>query len=209
MADIAIIVFIAFFLAVGYKKGLVITLLNMCSYLVSTVAVFLFFKPVHTYLLNSSVGKNIAEKINAHLIEKFSGVKVLNLPLPMILKGGTSDGAVIANGSASEIIAQNLTNALFLVITFVLLYFVIKLAIKFMRAPLCAISSLPLIKQVNKLCGAVLGAATGFLWLYVITALIAAFSFSDFVAPVCDAVSKSVIMGFLYENNFLLNFINI
>ena len=53
MADIVIIVFIAVFLMIGYKKGLVITLLNMCSYLVSSLAVFIFFKPVHTYLCES------------------------------------------------------------------------------------------------------------------------------------------------------------
>ncbi|UKI38693.1 MAG: CvpA family protein [Clostridiales bacterium] len=52
-------------------------------------------------------------------------------------------------------------------VTFVLLYFVIKLVIKFVRAPLSAVTSLPILKQANKLGGAVIGAAMGFLWLYV------------------------------------------
>ena len=209
MADIVIIVFIAAFLAVGYKKGLVITLLNMCSYLVSSLAVFAFFKPVHTYLCESSFGKSTAKTVSEKITEKFSGVSVLNLPLPMVLKSGTDEGAVVSQSSAAEIIAQNITNALFLVVTFILLYFVIKFAIKFMRAPLCAVTSLPILKQANKMCGAILGAAMGFLWIYVLNAVIAALSFADFVAPIADAVSKSHIMGFLYENNFLLNFIKI
>ncbi|MCI5970193.1 MAG: CvpA family protein [Oscillospiraceae bacterium] len=209
MIDIIIIAFIAVFLIIGYKKGLVITLLNMCSYLISIIAVFMFFNPVHTYLLQSQIGKNMAEKINTHLVEKFSGMPVLNLPLPMILKGGADEGAIISQSSASQIIAQNITSALFLLITFIVLYFAIKLVIKLVRAPLCAISSLPLIKQINKLGGAVLGVAMGFLWLYVLNGLIAAFSFADFAAPIADAVSKSQILGFLYENNFILNFIKI
>ena len=209
MADIVIVVFIAAFLAVGYKKGLVITLLNMCSYLVSSIAVFMFFKPVHTYLCESSFGKSAAKFISEKITEKFSGVSVLNLPLPMILKSGADGNAVVSQSSAAEVIAQNVTNALFLVVTFILLYFVIKFVIKFMRAPLCAVTSLPILKQANKLGGAVLGAAMGFLWLYVLNAAIAAFSFADFIEPIADAVSKSYIMGFLYENNFLLNFIKI
>ena len=209
MADIVIIVFIAVFLMIGYKKGLVITLLNMCSYLVSSLAVFIFFKPVHTYLCESEVGKSVAKTVSEKIAERFSGVSVLNLPLPLILKSGTRAGEVIAQSSAAEIIAQNVTNALFLVVTFVLLYFVIKLVIKFVRAPLSAVTSLPILKQANKLGGAVVGAAMGFLWLYVLTALIAAFSFAEAVAPIADAVSNSQIMGFLYENNFLLNFIKI
>ncbi|UKI36398.1 MAG: hypothetical protein L6V93_21290 [Clostridiales bacterium] len=96
------------------KKGLVITLLNMCSYLVSSLAVFIFFKPVHTYLCESAVGKSVAKTVSEKIAERFSGVSVLNLPLPLIFgKAERARARLSRRAVRRKSSRKNVTNALF------------------------------------------------------------------------------------------------
>lgn len=207
MADLIIILFVAFFVFLGYKKGLINTLLNMCSYLLSIVAVVFLYKPFHAFLTDSVLGKTITEKINTYLIEKFSNTVLSQINIPSIFKAGLEEGAVLADNAVSYQIAQNITNAIFMIITFIILYFAIKLGLKLLRTPLNIIASIPLIKQANTLLGAVIGLAMGFLWLYVITGIIGTFSFAEIIKPLSSAIENSSVMKFLYENNFLLSLI--
>ncbi|MBE7038856.1 MAG: CvpA family protein [Ruminococcaceae bacterium] len=207
MADLVIILFILFFVFLGYKKGLVNTLLNMCSYLLSIIGVAFLFKPFYEYLSKSPIGINITDKINTYLIEKFSDTVLSQLNIPQIFKSGIEQSASLQENTISYALAQNITSAIFMILTFIILYFVIKILLKLMRAPLNFIASLPIIKQANKLCGLIFGAAMGFLWLYVITSIIGIFAFADVIKPVADAINNSTVMKFLYDYNFLLGLI--
>ncbi len=208
MIDLIILIFVAVFVFLGYKKGLVNSIVSMCSYLLSIVATYLLYKPFHSFLAGSSLGKSITEKINTYLIEKFSDTILAEINIPSILKAGVEENAdALLNNSASYAIAQNITNALFMIISFVVLYFAIKILLKLLRTPLNIITSIPIIKEANTLLGAAIGLAMGFLWLYVIASVIGTFSFMEFLKPISDAIKNSNVMNFLYENNFLLSLI--
>lgn len=207
MADLIILLFVAFFIFLGYKKGLVNTVLNMCSYLLSIVAIYILYKPFSAFLADSSFGKSITEKINTYLIEKFSDTILSEINIPSVFKAGIDESTILADNTVSYAIAQNITNALFMIISFIILYFAIKILLKFLRAPIKIITSIPLIKEANTLLGAFIGLAMGFLWLYVITGVIGTFSFMEFLKPVSDMINNSTIMKFLYQNNFLLGLI--
>lgn len=207
MADIIIVIFLLVFIITGYKKGLVNTILNMCSYILSIIAMIFLFKPFYEYLSKSPIGMSMTDSINNYLIQKFSDTYLANINIPKIFTSGIDQNALLNQNNISYTLSQNITVAIFSVLTFIILYFVIKLVLKLMRAPLNFIASLPLIKQANKLCGAVLGIILGFLWLYVITSLVGTFSFLEFTKPIVDAIANSTIMKFLYDYNFLLGLI--
>lgn len=207
MADIIIVIFLLIFIVSGYKKGLVNTVLNMCSYVLSIVAIVFLFKPFYEYLSKSPFGISITDSINNYLIQKFSDTYLASINIPKVFTSGIDQNALLSENTISYALSQNITVAIFSILTFIILYFVIKLVLKIMRAPLSFIASLPLIKQANKLCGMILGIILGFLWLYVITSLVGALSFLEFTKPIVDAISSSTIMKFLYDYNFLLGLI--
>ncbi len=89
------------------------------------------------------------------------------------------------------------------IVVIVILYGVIVLAFKFVFAALKIITSLPLVKQGNRLLGFAAGLIQGLLIIWTFLAIVQIAANSTFGMQMLPMIEKSVPLSFLYKNNLI------
>jgi len=148
--DIIILAVVLLFMAIGYYRGLIRSVLSLVQYFAVTVLA-IYFAPVFSKVL----------------IEKF------NLDL-LIIDWAKNNIDLFANtiGIMSEEILKNITGRIINVLSIIILFIVLKLIFTFIIAILSKIGDLPIINVVNKLGGLIFGIITGILMVYLVIIII-------------------------------------
>lgn len=187
MADIVLIVTVAFFTYWGAKRGLIKTLVGTVSTLISLVLSVLLYRPVSQALYNSSAGDSVREFVTGFLAEKMhNGIQ------PFML-----DGAV-----------ETATSLVINVISFVLVIIAVKLIVIILANILNIAAKLPVIKQANKLLGMAAGALSGILACYIIAGVIAALDAEGSISLVQESIKNSYLVINMYDNNFIADILS-
>lgn len=182
MADIILIVIIAFFAYMGAKHGLIKTLFGAVSTLISLVLSMLLYRPVSELLYNSTFGNSIKEFAGKLLAERMEQTAQLFL----------LDKAV----ETTAVLVMN-------VISFVIVIVAVKLIVIILANVLNIASKLPVIKQANKLFGMVAGALSGILVCYIIIGIVAALGGEENVSALQESIKSSFLAVNMYNNNLI------
>ena len=182
MADIILIVIIAFFAYMGAKRGLIKTLFGAVSTLISLVLSMLLYRPVSELLYNSTFGDSIKEFAGKLLAERMEQTAQLFL----------LDKAV----ETTAVLVMN-------VISFVIVIVAVKLIVIILANVLNIASKLPVIKQANKLFGMVAGALSGILVCYIIIGIVAALGGEENLSALQESIKNSVLAVNMYDNNLI------
>lgn len=89
------------------------------------------------------------------------------------------------------------------VIFFIAAFLVIYIAIMVVAISLDLLASLPVISTLNKVGGAILGAALGLLCVWVAMAVIAVLAHNGSAGQILDMIEESPLLGGLYDNNLI------
>ena len=158
--DIIILAIIALSIFLGYRKGLVELAIKLCAFLIAIVITFILYQPISNLVINTT---SIDETIENAILEKANDV----------MEGEEGDDEL------SEEIKQEATQGLLpeaareLAINIVrggviiLLYILIRIALRFVTALANLVAKLPILKQFNKAGGAIYGALRGIVLIYV------------------------------------------
>lgn len=198
--DIAVIAIIALCTFIGYKQGLVKCAVKILSFFIAIIVAFALYKPVSSIIINNtSIDDNIKntmiEKIKPEGVEKDQEISVENNVKLYIVENSTTTIEKIADAFALKLIET---------VTLLLIFIILKIALKFVSALTDLITKLPLLKQVNKLGGTIYGVIKGIALVYTILAVV------YLIAPllkntVTEDIDKSIITKTLYNNNLILN----
>lgn len=198
--DIAVIAIIALCTFIGYKQGLVKCAVKILSFFIAIIIAFALYKPVSSIIINNtSIDDNIKntmiEKIKPEGVEKDQEISVENNVKLYIVENSTTTIEKIADAFALKLIET---------VTLLLIFIILKIALKFVSALTDLITKLPLLKQVNKLGGTIYGVIKGIVLVYTILAVV------YLIAPllkntVTEDIDKSIITKTLYNNNLILN----
>ena len=146
VVDIIIIAILALSIFLGYKKGLIELGIKAVAVIIAIVGTLILYRPITNIIVNTT---SLDENIEQAIMEKSGS----------IVGDGTTENA-IEDGIVSEIQNQMLPNAaheLSLNIiragVMLILYIVIKIALKFVTALANLIAKLPILDQFNKLGG--------------------------------------------------------
>ncbi len=221
--DLLVIGIIVGFALVGMSKGFVLSVFRLASYLIS---IFLAVK-LYPFLSNFLTGTALYGKINDYILKNLllqqpaigaqakkaaAETIVESLSLPGFLKDFLIDKfpnpADIIN--VSDIIGKisnELTALVINIISLVVLYILIRVALIFSKFILKGVSKLPLFKQIDQLGGFGLGAVEGFLTVYIALAVLMIFSTSPNFKGVFSALDSSLIAGYIYNHNFIVNWL--
>ena len=106
--------------------------------------------------------------------------------------------------NANDYIVHSIANIIVSALVFVVLFIIVYVCINIIISTLDLISKLPVINGINKLGGAVLGAAEGLLlvWLFFIGLNI--FSNTEFARFVFEDINRNAVASFIYDNNLIL-----
>ena len=200
--DIAVIAIIALCTFIGYKQGLVKSAIKILSFFIAIVVALALYKPVSSIIIKSTpLDENIknvmVEKIKPEGVEENQKVDVEeNLALKIV---GEATNTI-------EGIAEAFSVKLIETVTLLLIYVIVKIALKFVTALTDLITKLPFLKQINELGGTIYGIIKGAILVYTILAIV------YLAAPllnktVSENIEKSIITKTLYNNNIILNLI--
>ncbi len=195
IADIIVIAVVVVSVFLGYKSGFLKSLINVVSYIASIILSFLFYPILSDFLMDTPLYTFFVEKIG----EKYSAEGIIQTEwqfLEKYIKG--------AEGAVSAAIAELLIN----IVSFILIVIIFKIAIKFIGNALNLFARLPVIKQFNRLGGAVTGGILGILMVYIAMALMVTIAPLETLDKATAEIQKSVFAQEMYNNNIILKFIS-
>lgn len=183
-ADIIVVALIAFSAYMGYKKGLVKTISKLCCLVVSIIVAKLLHPVISVYVMESSLGEFINEKISAQTDSVFEG-------MPSFLQ------------KAGDYTANSITDSVVSVVTILLIILVTYFVAKFIVNALNIVAKFPIISTFNRLLGLGAGFFVGIFMVYLIISILVV---TD-VQGVNKWLEDSVIAYTMYRENILMNLI--
>ncbi len=204
----------------AFRQGMVKTVIELAAWIVALIAGKLYYKVVAAQLVDRfEVFQNLEQNIYAGLTKNFTSQAQLqaaassgqiggkfNLPdvlnqLPKDVVGKTQDTMnQLVFGDLAHKISEMMINGL----SFMLIVFGVMAALAILTVVLDQMAHLPLIKEVNKLGGLLVGIIKGGFSVLVLMTII------TFVVPflkstwLIDAIQNSQVAIYFYNNNILL-----
>ena len=221
VVDVILFFIIAGNAVFGYRRGLARVICSLLSTIIAIVLVIILYRPVTNYIINntniSSKLENIFEEKLAYLFEK-ENVDINNIE--QIQKNKEIYGILnVFIGDELGNLIQNTTNNLIKyfsvqishkvikVLTFFILFAVIRLLLYVIRNYIEMIASIPIIRVFNGVGGMIYGILRGFLIIYVTLAILSLIMPIISDTLIITSIQNAPIGSKMFNNNILLNLI--
>lgn len=203
MLDVIVIAIIAISTIIGYKKGLINVIFNLCAFLVALIITIFLYTPITNFVIENT---ELDNKIESIIIEKGVTEEESSTEDGVIDKYVTQTVTNTKNEiveSTSTIIAQKIVG----ILVAIALFIVIRIILIFAKVLFNGIANLPIIKQLNEVGGLAYGILRGFVIVYVALAIVFFVISVNDTGAIANAISASYITKILYSNNIILNII--
>lgn len=226
-SDLVVLGIILGFGIIGMTNGFIFSMFKIASFFISLYVSIKFYPVVADFLMKTAVYTGIKASILKNLlmqqqtanidgqVKKAAADTVINnLHLPSFLKDSISNSLLSQKINLSKIIDANvimdkisteLAKIVISILSLVLLYIIIRIALVFIRFILQGIAKLPVFKQVDKLGGFAFGAVEGLLTIYIVCAVLMLFNASTQFKPVFSTIDSSIIAKWFYQHNFIVD----
>lgn len=202
--DIVVIGIIIISTFIGYKRGLINVIFNLCAFLIALIITIFLYTPITNFVIENT---EFDEKIENAIIENGVTTKDENSTEGSFLDKYISQSITNTKNdivqSSSTIIAEKIIGILVAIILFI----VVRIILIFAKALINGIASLPIIKQLNEVGGLVYGILMGLIIVYVILAVLFFVISVNNTGTIANAINTSCITKILYSNNIILNII--
>lgn len=141
IVDIIILGILALSIYLGYRKGLIELGVKAIAVIVALVLTMILCKPISNLIINNT---KLDEKIEQKIVE-----------------------SVEEENDIIQVVAKQVSKNIIKIGTVLVLYFTIKILLRFFTAFANLIAKLPILNQFNKLGGILFGALRGFLLIYI------------------------------------------
>lgn len=202
----------------GYQSGFIKTAFALVSILIALVATTIVSPTVSKALRSNEV---VVEKVNDQLykVVKFdSDIKktsqetsyIEKLSLPEAIKNTLieNNNMEVYKAMAVESFQDYVVNALSVIVinaaTYIVCFLMITILLFVLSRVLDLISKLPLLNEVNKAAGLVVGLLGGCVKIWIFFLVITLFSTTSLGANVFTMINSSPLLTFIYDNNLLL-----
>ena len=196
LVDVIIIALVVLSTFLAHKKGLVAQAIKLCAVIIAVIATLLFYRPVANFIINNT---DIDETIQNSIYERAYDVakqKTNNEnPETDIVEGAKLAGI---QHTSRELSIQIINIAVILI-----LFFGIKIALRFVTALANAVAKLPILNKLNKVGGLIYGLIRGIVIVYASLLLISFIGKVDDTSVLHKTVEQSNIGKTMYENNIL------
>lgn len=219
IVDLIILGILVLCIALGYHKGLTGSLLKIVSFVLALVIAFVLFKPVSSFIINNTNwDENLEQGIRDSILKDNNNSNTnnkvdedSNKGIPTVMLEYINKSVEDAGNTAKEAIVDSTARDVSVTIinagVWIGLFFVSKILLFFVKGLMKFITSIPLIKQVDKTGGILYGIIEALIVIYGLLAIVSFVSplVSDF--GIITAIQKSFIGSIMYNNNLLLKLI--
>ena len=205
--DVVLIVLLLLSIFLGYKKGLINVIFNLCAFLVAIVVTFILYKPVTNWVVdNTELDETIKKSILENGVTAKEGNEIDNEEgLDKYIEKYAKDAITDAKNNAVESVADVLTLNAVKIIVAIALFIVVRILLIFAKALGEALSEIPIIKQFDKAGGILYGALVGLIVIYIALAIVFFIISINRIDGLAEAIDSSIITKYLYGNNLILN----
>ncbi|MBQ2670303.1 MAG: CvpA family protein [Clostridia bacterium] len=207
IADILLVLILILSFSYWRKKGLVKSVWKIAALIITIVLVMFLKNPAADFVSHTQIADNLENSVSSIItIPPGGGVNIAEtLKLPEFMQNEVkvaTDATINTAEAIKSAAAKSLTGAIIIIGVCVALFILIRLALMVVFLIVDSATKLPLIKGANKLLGGLLGMVN------VIFIVLLALAVFTMLAPtdniVYEAIDKSYIVKFLYNNNILL-----
>ena len=206
IADIIIIAILALSIFLGYRKGLVELGIKLVSVIIAIVLTLILYRPITNIIINTT---SLDENLEQAILNQ--GQKIIN---PEEQKEETNQiqnpeqeiVSEVENHIQNEMLpeaARELSINIIRACVMLILYIVIKIALRFVTALANLVAKLPILNQFNKLGGIIYGTIRGLLIIYVLLLLISFFGQVNPQNKIHTEIQNSFITKEMYNKNII------
>lgn len=192
---------------IGYKKGFVKTVLSIANLLIAIVVAAMVVTPVASFLkantqMHEKIHFNVSEYVdeNAVIDEK----TVNNLELPKAIKDMLIKEADTEVTSYTTQVVDKLSDLIHRALTFLILVVVLYITIKILINVLDLVTKLPVLNQINKVSGLIIGILNGLVTIWIAAIVLTIFSNTESAQEVFKIINGNEALSFIYNNNVLV-----
>ncbi len=224
--DIGIIIILAMGFILGWYKGFLVSALNLLSYVVSWVVALSTYSSLATHIHQTKLGSTLlyfsagAEKLSDMSVANVSVTdigferieEILSTSgIPSVVEGmmleNIKTGAFQSLGitTLSDYFNQTLINLSLSLISFLIIFFAVKLVCMFIIGFIDYVVKLPILKQCDKLIGGIIGVLLGCVAVWVILSIVPIFMS---VLPLEDfnaLIQESLLGKMFFNGNVIFN----
>ena len=193
VVDIIIVLIIVISALLAYRKGLISLSVQLLATIISILIIIVIYKPVSNLIINTT---GIDEYIQNGILEKVTDV------VEQDKENNNQIVETIENGMLPET-ARNLSIDIVQGGVILILYILLRIALRFVTGLVNIVAKVPIIKQINKLGGVLYGIIRGILLLYVILLLVNLSGNINSNNTVYKSVESSTLGKFMNENNLI------
>lgn len=204
--DLIIVAIIILNVYLCYKKGLVNLAVGLIAVFAAIVLAVIFYKPVTELVVENT---ELDETIKNTIVETFApeGAESGQVQYVGILSYLETELGNVVNDTKNEIVYET-ANAMSIkiinLIVFVVIFIVVRVVLFALTFVADAITSLPILKQLDDVGGIIYGLIKALLIVYAILAIVSVVISFTASTAISDLISSSYVTKFLYDNNIIL-----
>ncbi|GKX31826.1 hypothetical protein SH1V18_43060 [Vallitalea longa] len=222
--DIVVIGIIVVCAIISYNRGLIKTLFSFVSLIISVVVTMYLYPLVSQFLIkntgvyvsikSSIIGllnlNNTTQNVNS-TGEQINFINQLNLPEQfkhLLVTNNNSEVYNLLNvNSIGEYIGGLIATLIINILCFLGVFIIVTILVKLLINILDLVSKLPVLNQINKMGGLILGAVKGVIIVWVLFLVMSLMSANPNVNNVFETLKVSEVASVLYNNNLLMNIV--
>ena len=207
--DVIIVAIIALNVYLCYKKGLVNLAVGLIAVVAAIILSVIFYKPVTNLIVENT---EFDEKLQSTIVETFTpeGAEAGQVRYVGILSYLETELGNVVNDTQNEVVYQTanaMAEKIINLIVFIVIFIGVRVALFALTFVADAITSLPILKQLDDVGGILYGLVKALLIIYVVLAIVSLVVGFTSNTAISDVVSSSYITKFFYDNNILLNLV--
>lgn len=221
--DITVLIILLVFIIIGVKNGFLYSIFSLFSYIISVIFAIKFYPVLSSMLqetflyskIKTAVANGIInqQSVNASTIKEKSAQTIIDgLKLPNFIKESLVDNVNKSNlfdtSKIVDSISGEIATLVINILSVILIYVIIRVAMVFIRIIIKTISKIPVFKQLDKTGGLILGAIEGVFVVYILCAILILFSAFPKFATAIENIEESTVAKHFYQNNFIVSWID-
>lgn len=207
--DAVIVAIIVLNVYLCYKKGLVNLAVGLIAVVAAIILSVIFYKPVTNLIIENT---ELDETLQNTIVETFTpeGANGGQVRYVGILSYLETEIGNAVNETQNEVVyetANAMAEKIINLIVFIVIFTAVRVALFALTFVADAITSLPILKQLDDIGGVIYGLAKALLIIYAVLAIVSLIVGFTTNTTISDAITSSYVTKFFYDNNLLLKLV--
>jgi len=205
--DIIVVAIIALNVYLCYRKGLVNLAVGLIAVVAAIILSVIFYKPVTNLVVENT---DFDETLQNTIVETFTpeGASAGQVRYVGILSYLETELGNAVNETQNEVVYETagaMAEKIISLVVFIVIFTAVRVALFALTFVADAITSLPILKQLDDVGGILYGLVKALLIIYVVLAVVSVIVGFTANTSITNIISSSYVTKFLYDNNIILN----